>query len=203
MKIFKYLLVFFVISTGSYAAKLDDYIKINQGGKVNVGGDTLNKTLSDATKSAQDEIIKKLDTEIQKLQENVNKNINNITTKFDTEIQKATDRINNNIIGKGEKLIDDATKQYDSLIATKEKIISTIENLMNNLPTYILIAKLVVAIIILGIFLLVFFFWRSYSKMKTLSAALLKSGNLDAIDNINKKLDKLDIKIDKLMSNLK
>ncbi len=203
MKIFKYLLIFFVISTGSYAAKLDDYIKISQNGKVDVSGNSLNKTLSDITKSTQDEIIKKLDVEIQKLQDSINKNINNITTKFDTEIQKATDRINNNIIGKGEKLIDDATNQYNSLIATKDKIISTVENLMNNLPTYIFIAKLIVAIIILGIFLLVFFFWRSYSKMKALSAALLKTGNLDAIDNINKKLDKLDAKIDKLISSLK
>lgn len=203
MKILKYLIVFFVISTNLYAAKLDDYIKIGQSGKIDINNDTLTKTLNDATKSAQDEIVKKLEKEMQKLQDNINKNVSNITNKFDTEIQKATDRINNNIIGKGEKLIDDATKEYNSLVTTKDKIFSTVENIINNLPTYILIAKIIVGSIVLGIFLLVFFFWKSYSKMKSLSAALLKSGNLEAIDNINKKLKELELKIDKLLSTSK
>ncbi len=203
MKIFKYLLVFFVISTNLYAAKLDDYIKISQNGNVKVDSNSLNKTLNNATKSAQDEIIKKLDAEIEKLQESINKNVSNITTKFDAEIKKATDKINNDIIGKGEKLIDDATKEYNNLVATKNNIISTVENLMDSLPTYILIAKLIIAIIILGLFLLVFFFWRSYSKMKALSNALLKNGNLEAIASINKKIDEIDSKINSIMAKLK
>ena len=203
MKVFKYLLVFFVISTNLYAAKLDDYIKISQNGNVKVDSNSLNKTLNNATKSAQDEIIKKLDAEIEKLQESINKNVSNITTKFDAEIKKATDKINNDIIGKGEKLIDDATKEYNNLVATKNNIISTVENLMDSLPTYILIAKLIIAIIILGLFLLVFFFWRSYSKMKALSNALLKNGNLEAIASINKKIDEIDSKINSIMAKLK
>lgn len=203
MKVFKYLLVFFVISTNLYATKLDDYIKISQDGNVKVDSNSLNKTLNNATKSAQDEIIKKLDAEIEKLQKSINKNVSNITTKFDAEIKKATDKINNDIIGKGEKLIDDATKEYNNLVATKNNIISTVENLMDSLPTYILIAKLIIAIIILGLFLLIFFFWRSYSKMKALSNALLKNGNLEAIVSINKKIDEIDSKINSIMAKLK
>ncbi len=199
MKFLKYILIFFVISGYSYAADLGDYIKISSNNKKVDLGDTLNQ----AAKSAQDEIIAKLEKEIQKLQENIDKNVSNITKKFDTEIQKATDRINNNIIGKAEKLVDDAQSQYNSLIATKDKVISTVENLMNNLPTYLFIIKLVVIILILGLFLLVFFFWRSYSKMKSLSTALLGTTNGDAIANINKKLDAIEAKINKLSSSLK
>ncbi len=202
MKFLKYILVFFVISNYAYAAKLDDYIKISSNGKTE-SSLNLNDALSQAAKSAQDEIISKLEKEMQKLQENINKNVSNITNKFDTEIQKATDRINNNIIGKAENLINDATKQYESLVATKDKIISTIEDLMNNLPTYLLIIKIVVAVLILGLFLLVFFFWRSYSKMKALSAAILSTANGDAIANINKKLDDIEEKINKLISSKK
>lgn len=204
MKAFKFTFIFFIFFTSySYAAKIDDYIKIGQNNKVSINTDSINKTLSDATKTAQDEIVKKLEKEIQKLQDNINKNIANLTTKVDNEIKKATDKINNDIIGKAEKLVDDATKEYNSLIATKNNVISIAENLINNLPTYILIAKIMIGILFLGLFLLVFFFWRSYRNTKKLASAILGLGSLDSINTIDSRLNSIENKLDKIISNLK
>ena len=199
MKFLKYLFIFLAISSYSYAAgDIGDYIKISSNKKTDV-----NDTISQITKSTQDEIMARLEKEIQKLQKNIDENVGNITKKFDSEIQKATDRINNNIIGKGEKLIDDAQKQYDGLVKTKNKVISSIESIINNLPTYLLIIKIVIGILILCIFLLVFFIWKAYKKVKTLSSSILSSTSGEALININKRLDAIENKIEKLTSKLK
>lgn len=201
MKFLKCAMLFFLFINCSYAAKLDNYIKIGQqsGGKVDVGGDVLNKALTNAVKGAQDEILKKLDIEIQKLQKELDKNVADITKKFDNEIQKTTDRINNNIVVKAEKLVDDATEQYNSVIAMKDGALG----MLDNLPKYLTIAKIVFGVLILGLLLLVASISLTFVKIKGLAKTILNSKDSSALESINKKLTELDKKIDKLMSSIK
>ena len=203
MKISKYAFVFVLLaSTTLSAASLDKLLGGSSDTKINIKASNLDidKTIKNAIKSTQDEVIGRLDAEVKKLQENLNKSVSNITDKFDAEIKKATDRVNNNIIGKAENLVNDAQKQYDSLVKTKDNILSTIENLMNNLPTYLMILKIVGAVLVAGIVLLVFFFWRSYRNVKNLAKSVLSLGDVKGLDSIITRLDKIEAKLDKLLS---
>ena len=182
--------IFFVTLSTSYAAKfnVNDYIKVGQSGKIDLAPETITKSLTDALESAQENMTKKLDKEVEKLQDSLESHVTKVTDKIDAEIQKTSDKINNGIIGKAEKMIDRAESEFDNLIAMKNKI-----------GHYILIAKIVVGLLISGLFLMVFFFWRSYSNLKKLAKNIKDMTGLDEVKNINKRLDELDKKIDKLL----
>lgn len=172
MKKLIYIFAFLLLSNVSYAG-IDDYIKISQNGKVNLDSGSLNKTLTDATKSAQDDLMKKLDKEIQK-----------ITDKFDAEIKKASDRINDNIIGKSEKLVNRAETEFNNLIALKNKIIM-----------YSMIFGALFVLILLAMLFLV---WSSYRKMTKFSLSNLIGGSNGDIEKLVKKIEELEKKIDNL-----
>jgi len=173
MKKIVFIFVLLLISNLSYAS-VDDYIKIGQNGKINFDSNSINKTLNDATKSAQDDLMKKLDKEIQK-----------ITDKFDAEIQKTSDRINNNIIGKSEKLVDRAESEFNNLIALKNKIIM-----------YSIIFCVLFILILLA---LLFFVWSSYRKVAKFSlSGLLGNKNFADIGKLLVKIEELEKKIDSL-----
>ena len=165
MKITKYIIIFLAFIQYSYAAKVSDLIKVAQGGSgsssISINTDSINKILTDTMTSVQNDIMKELNTQIQKVQDTVQGNVNNVLNKFDTQIQGVVDNVNNNIIGKAEKLVNDATEQYNSIVAAKDGVFSVIQSVMDNLPTYILIAKIVISAIVLGLFLLIFLFWLS------------------------------------------
>ncbi|HSQ97890.1 MAG TPA: hypothetical protein VLL98_04185 [Rickettsiales bacterium] len=169
--IFIFTLLF--LSNICYAG-MDDYIKITQDGKVNFDSKTMNKTLNDATKSVQDDLMKKLDKEIQK-----------ITDKFDSEINKVSDRINNNIVGKAEKLVDRAENEFNSVVALKNKII---------------MYSMIFAVFVVLIFIMILFFaWKSYKKIAKFSLNdLVGSGNSASIEKLIKKIEDLEKKIDKI-----
>lgn len=203
MKISKYAFAFVLLaSTTLSAASLDKLLGGSGDTKINIKASNLDidKTIKNAIKSTQDEVIGRLDAEVKKLQDNLDKSVSKITDRFDAEIKKATDRVNNNIIGKAENLVNDAQKQYDSLVKTKDNILSTIENLMNNLPTYLMILKIIGGVLVAGIVLLVFFFWRSYRNVKNLAKSVLTLGDVKGLNSILERLDKIEAKLDKLLS---
>ena len=79
---------------------------------------------------------------------------------------------------------------------TKNNIISMVEKIINNLPSYMLIAKIVGCVILLIIVLLIFLFWKSFKRAKSM---------LDSIRNVdtkelNKKLEEINLKLDKILS---
>ena len=106
------------------------------------------------------------------------------------------DNVNNNIVGKAQKLVDDATAQYNSIIEAKDGVASTIQNIMNNLPNYILIAKIIIGAIIAGLFLLIFLFWLSYRNAKKMVKEMKKIV-------IDKDLKEINDKLDLILSKLK
>ena len=186
MKTLKYFIVMFFILNYSYAAKLDDYLKVsNDKGTTSLNlNDSLNKTL---------------EKETQKLQDTINKNIDGIISKIDDKIQKTTEKIDNTI-EKADTMIDDIKVQYDDISTISKSVISISKDVINNLPTYLLIIKVVIGVLGLGIFVLIFFFWKSFKKMKTLSASILSTVNGEAIIDINKRLDLIEKKLDKIIS---
>ena len=200
MKNYKNILIYsigliFLIGNAN-ATKLSDYIKVvdngAKSGSSSVASTSIDKALNNALKSVQNEIIEKLDKEIKKVEDMLNKNLNNLTSKFDAEIKKASDTINNDILGKAKKMVDDAEKQYNSIISAKDTAMATVMKIIKNIPTYLMIVKLVVFAII-GLFgAMVFFFWRSYRNTKKLANALL---NMDLV----KRIDELEAKINKLV----
>lgn len=173
MKKLIYIFTFLFLSNICYAG-VDDYIKISQDGKVNFDSKTINKTLNDATKSAQDDLMKKLDKEIQK-----------ITDKFDNEINKASERINNNIIGKAEQIVNRAESEFNSVIALKNKI---------------MMYSMIFGVFVILIFIMILFFaWKSYKKITKFSLNdLVGGGNSASIEKLIKKIEELEKKIDKL-----
>ncbi|MDD2839518.1 MAG: hypothetical protein PHY80_00110 [Rickettsiales bacterium] len=174
MKKLIYIFTFLFLTNVCYAG-IDDYIKISQNGKVNLDSNTINKTLTDATKSAQDDLMKKVDKEFQK-----------ITEKFDAEIKKASDRINNNIIDKSEKLVNRAESEFNNLIVLKNKII--------------MYAIIFSGLFIFIILMMLFFVWKSYRKVAKFSLSGLVGGNSSAdIEKLIKKIDELEKKIDNLI----
>lgn len=174
MKKLVYLFSFLFLINVSYAST-SDYIKISQNGKINFDSRTLNKSLTEATKSAQDDLMQKLDKEVQK-----------ITNKFEKEIKKVSDKINDDVIGRTGKLIDKAENEFNSLIALKNKII-IFSIVFSSLFILILLAML-------------FLVWRSYRKVANFSLANLAGGNNSAtIEKLIKKVDELEKKIDSLI----
>jgi hypothetical protein len=171
MKKLFYIFTFLFLTNVCYAG-IDDYIKISDNGKVNFDSRTINKTLTDATKSTQDDLMKKVDKELQK-----------ITDKVNTEIDKTSDKINNSIIGKTETLVNRAESEFNSLVALKNKII-----------IYTMIFSCLFILILL---LVLFFVWRSYIRIARFSLAGL-IGSIDSfgIEKIVKKIDELEKKID-------
>lgn len=200
MKIFKYVIIFLAFIQCSYAAKVSDLIKVAQGSgsgsSISINTDSINKMLTDTMTSLQNDIMKELNAQIQKVQDTVQGNVDNVLNKFDTQIQEVVDNVNNNIIGKAEKLVNDATAQYNSLIAAKDGVFSVVQNVMNDLPKYILIAKIVVCTIVLGLFLLIFLFWLSYRNAKKMVAEMKKL-------MIDKDLEEIKAKLDEILSKLK
>lgn len=201
--IYSFIIMFSFIQY-SYAVKVGDYIKIAQDSSanknlINFNSNSINKILEDTMSSVESDIMKQLNLEIIKVQENLEGNINKVLNKFDIKIQKSIDKVNNNIIEKAEKLVDDATNEYNSLIETKNKTISTVESLIDNLPTYVLVIKIIIFTIIFGLFLLMFLFWKSYKNAKRMIE------NINNINNneFNRKLEEIDLKMDKILSKLK
>lgn len=199
MKITKYIIIFLAFIQYSYAAKVSDLIKVAQGGSgsssISINSDSINKILTDTMTSVQNDIMKELNTQIQKVQDTVQGNVNNVLNKFDTQIQGVVDNVNNNIIGKAEKLVNDATEQYNSIITAKDGVFSVIQSVMDNLPTYILIAKIVICAIVLGLFLLVFLFWLSYRNAKKMVAEMKKLMIDKDLQEVNRKLDEILAKL--------
>lgn len=199
MKITKYIIIFLAFIQYSYAAKVSDLIKVAQGGSgsssISINTDSINKILSDTMTSVQNDIMKELNTQIQKVQDTVQGNVNNVLNKFDTQIQGVVDNVNNNIIGKAEKLVNDATEQYNSIITAKDGVFSVIQSVMDNLPTYILIAKIVIGVIVLALFLLVFLFWLSYRNAKKMVAEMKKLMIDKDLQEVNRKLDEILAKL--------
>jgi hypothetical protein len=142
MKKLIYITIFLILSNISYA-KIDDYIKISQNGKVNFDSRTINKTLTDASKSVQGDLIKKLDNEMQK-----------ITNMLESEVNKINDEINNGIIEKTEKLVDRAEIEFNNVIAMKDKII-----------IYLIIFS---CSLVTMLTLILFLVWRNYVKLGSL-----------------------------------
>ena len=199
MKITKYIIIFLAFIQYSYAAKVSDLIKVAQGGSgsssISINTDSINKILTDTMTSVQNDIMKELNTQIQKVQDTVQGNVNNVLNKFDTQIQGVVDNVNNNIIGKAEKLVNDATEQYNSIVAAKDGVFSVIQSVMDNLPTYILIAKIVISAIVLGLFLLIFLFWLSYRNAKKMVAEMKKLMIDKDLQEVNRKLDEILAKL--------
>lgn len=199
MKITKYIIIFLAFIQYSYAAKVSDLIKVAQGSgsgsSISINTDSINKILTDTMTSVQNDIMKELNTQIQKVQDTVQGNVNNVLNKFDTQIQGVVDNVNNNIIGKAEKLVNDATEQYNSIITAKDGVFSVIQSVMDNLPTYILIAKIVISAIVLGLFLLVFLFWLSYRNAKKMVAEMKKLMIDKDLQEVNRKLDEILAKL--------
>ena len=197
---YSFIIIFSFIQC-SYGAKVGDYVKIAQNSKsdskvLDINSNSVNKILKETMSSVQEDVMKQLNTEISKVQENLQGNVDKVLNKFDSQIQETVDRVNNNIIGKAEKLVNDATNEYNNLIKTKNNIISMVEKIINNLPSYMLIAKIVGCAILLIIVLLIFLFWKSFKRAK---------GMLDSIRNVdtkelNKKLEEINLKLDKILS---
>ncbi len=199
MKITKYIIIFLAFIQYSYAAKVSDLIKVAQGNNsassISINTDSINKILTDTMTSVQNDIMKELNTQIQKVQDTVQGNVNNVLNKFDTQIQGVVDNVNNNIIGKAEKLVNDATEQYNSIITAKDGVFSVIQSVMDNLPTYILIAKIIIGAIVLGLFLLIFLFWLSYRNAKKMVAEMKKLMIDKDLQEVNRKLDEILAKL--------
>ena len=140
--------------------------------------------------------MNQLKVEIQKVQDSLQDNVDGIINKFDGQIQGMVDNVNNNIVGKAQKLVDDATAQYNTIIEAKDGVASTIQNIMNNLPNYILIAKIIIGAIIAGLFLLIFLFWLSYRNAKKMVKEMKKIV-------IDKDLKEINDKLDLILSKLK
>ena len=187
--IYSFIIIFSFIQC-SYGAKVGDYIKIAQNSKsdskvLDINSNSVGKILKETMSSVQEDIMKQLNTEISKVQENLQGNVDKVLNKFDSQIQE-----------KAEKLVNDATNEYNNLIKTKNNIISMVEKIINNLPSYMLIAKIVGCVILLIIVLLIFLFWKSFKRAKSM---------LDSIRDVDtkelsKKLEEINLKLDKILS---
>ena len=151
---------------------------------------SIDKSLNNALKSVQDEIISKLDKEIKKIEDVIDKNITNIVSKFEGEVNKASEKVNG-IIKKAENLTNDIEKQYKSIIAMKDKAIASGMAVIAKLPTIIMYIK-IFAISILCLFIaMVFFFWRAYKNIKNLSKDLIDLDLKTKLRDIESKIDDL------------
>lgn len=198
IKYIKYVIIFLTFTNLSYAAKVGDIIKAASNSSSNgitINTDSINEIISQTMTSVQNDIMNQLKMEIQKVQDSLQGNVDTVLNKFDNQIQGVVDNVNNNIIGKAQKLVDDATTQYNSIIQAKDGIISVTQNVIDNLPSYILMAKIVVGAIIGGLFLLIFLFWLSYRNAKKMVKEMKKMVIDKDLKEIN---DKLDIILSKL-----
>ena len=168
------LLLFF---TSFANAGINDYIKIkDDNGKVSFNSNSINKTINDSTKSLQNDLTKRLNEEIDKLSQ-----------KFDGEVKKITEKVDKNIIQKGEKIVDRAQKEFDNIIALKNKVVH-----------YAIIGGIAFGIIfVLFLLVVLFLVWRSYKKITKFSPENI-FGNTENIKKILQKLDELEKKIDNL-----
>ncbi len=198
LKNIKYVIVFLAFINLSYAAKVSDIIKSasNSNGGITINTDSINEIISKTMTSVQNDIMNQLKVEIQKVQDSLQGNVDGVINKFDGQIQGMVDNVNNNIVGKAQKLVDDATAQYNTIIEAKDGVASTIQNIMNNLPNYILIAKIIIGAIIAGLFLLIFLFWLSYRNAKKMVKEMKKIV-------IDKDLKEINNKLDLILSKLK
>jgi len=164
------LFAFFMMFKTSFAAKIGDYIKVGSDGQLDINSSNLSKTLN----SLQDEITK-----------NINANLSGIADMVTGEIQKTTDRINVNIIDKAESLVKSAEVEFNDMVALKKSI-----------SYYLCIAKIIIIVMVVGLFLLVFVLWKNSKKLMDM-AKIVSIGDTKAI---NEKLDKLLVKTDKIIN---
>lgn len=154
-----------LISFNASAFNLDDLVKTDENGRVEISGDSIGKDL-------EKKLEEKINKEIEKVSKDIDGKVNELKAKADSEMAKVT------------KIIDEAQKEFDLIKRMKAKVRSYI------MMAYIAVGALGVLIIVL--ILLLIKLWLKVSKIGKIGYAFKVIKNIDKrITSVEAKLAKL------------
>jgi len=170
MKKISFAIVISLVSFASFNAmafNLDDLVKTDEKGRVEINSDSIEKDL-------EKNLEEKINKEIIKVSKEIDSKVNELKTKADSEMAKVT------------KIIDEAQKEFDLIKRMKARVRSYI------MMAYIAVGALGVLLIILVLFLIKL--WLKVSKIGKIGYVFKTIKNIDnritALENKVVKLNK-------------